>query len=156
LDILCLIRKQVEKGQKETICVVNMPNFTSLLLFYLTTFIKNETLAFNETLKISVEVIKNGTPQILAKVFDQKFLIGLTEALGSHAGDFALMGILNLIHHWFSFGEIHQAGMNLLPHQWEECGGLDILDRLQLHDSENVYEKVVLLLKTYFADSCEE
>jgi len=151
LDILCLIRKQMEKGQKETINFMYMPNFTTLLLFYLTTLIKKVTLAWNETINISLLVIKNGTPQFVAKVFDQKFLIGLTEVLGSEtAGNFAILDILNLVHHWLALGEVN-PGNNLFTDKWEECGGLEQLDQLQRHDSERIYEKAVVLLKTFFS-----
>jgi hypothetical protein len=43
-----------------------------------------------------------------------------------------------------------QGGDNKYAEWVEECGGLEHLDNLQKHDNEEIYEKAVKILKTYF------
>jgi len=48
-----------------------------------------------------------------------------------------------------------RGGLNKYTELVEECGGLDRLEQLQRHENEEIYEKAVKILRTYF-DSEEE
>lgn len=36
----------------------------------------------------------------------------------------------------------------------EECGGLDLMESLQAHENDQVYEKVLAIMENYFAEVC--
>jgi len=41
-------------------------------------------------------------------------------------------------------------GPNEFADHVEECGGLDLLENLQRHDNEDIYQKAVRMLRDYF------
>lgn len=59
----------------------------------------------------------------------------------------AMEGIENIL----KVGKQDAGGGDNKYAEWvEECGGLEHLDNLQKHENEEIYEKAVKLLKTYF------
>ena len=42
------------------------------------------------------------------------------------------------------------GGVNKFSEYVEECGGLDMLEDLQRHDNEKIYEKAVKIIRSYF------
>jgi len=61
----------------------------------------------------------------------------------------AMEGIENILKVGKSDAQMH-GGDNKYAEWVEECGGLEHLDQLQKHDNEEIYEKAVKILKTYF------
>lgn len=47
-------------------------------------------------------------------------------------------------------------GINLYAQMIDECDGLDKIEQLQTHDNHEIYEKVVKILETYWAEEEEE
>lgn len=47
-------------------------------------------------------------------------------------------------------------GNNLFAEHVEQCGGLDLLEALQRHDNEEIYDKAVKILKEYFESEEED
>lgn len=67
----------------------------------------------------------------------------------------AMEGIENILRVGKQDSANHPKGENVYASFVEECHGLDYLEYLQKHDNEEIYEKAVKILRTYF-DSEEE
>jgi len=152
LDILCLLRKQIEKGQRETVHVVNLPHFPSLISFYLTTLTKKETIVFHEAIQLCILILKHGTQQLFSSFFDDKFWRDVSDLLEkSHVS--VIKATLEFLDHALSFGAGNRGQYNENPYatKVEQAGILDRLEALQRHENEEIYTKTVQLLSKHFS-----
>lgn len=92
-----------------------------------------------------------GTVQQLAKLVEMGVLKPMCNLLNSKDWKtviVALDGLANILNAAHKLGEVDKVALMI-----EECGGLDLMESLQAHENDQVYEKVLAIMENYFAEA---
>lgn len=91
-----------------------------------------------------------GTVQQLAQLVQLGVLTpfcNLVEAKDWKTVIVVLDGLTNILNAAQKMGEVERVAIMI-----EECGGLDKLEALQHHENEQVYQKAMAMIDTFFSD----
>lgn len=126
-----------------------------------------ETLIDQNFLQILFKVFKNDLPKVkkqviyaignltsvesekyMKKLVDDGILIFIYDCLKDDDNLFISIS-LEMLEHVLSYGK-KRGELNLLMGEIEKMGMLDILEKLQVHEDEIIYEKTIHILENYF------
>lgn len=84
----------------------------------------------------------------MKKIFEDNILMIILELIKNNDPFLIIVG-LEMINNIFAFGE-KKGRKKEIQNEIEKIGMMDILEKLQMHENQNVYEKTLIILETYF------
>lgn len=152
----CWTLSNVTAGTKEQIQLVIQSNFIPMLLEVMR---NDEYEVQREVTWALSNITSEGTPEQIDFLVRQGFFPPICNLLLCPDAKLVLL-ILDSIENVLKLGEAEMrkngnTTLNPICEIIEECGGLDHIENLQRHDNNEVYEKVIHILKEYFGSDEE-
>lgn len=91
--------------------------------------------------------------EIIAKVVEKQGIEAMVKVLNQKIDPKTAIVLLEGIRNVLEVGRtsfLNEKGENPFTYIVEECGGLDIIETLQEHQNQNVYDLAVKILEDYF------
>jgi hypothetical protein len=99
---------------------------------------------------VVTNILAGGTSQQLLAMCQMEVISPLCDLLKSQEPKFVAV-ILDALMTLLTSAKKHDY-LERVTNAVEECGGLDILESMQNHDNQEIYEKVYHIIETFFAE----